>query len=99
LLVVAASLPCPPDPATLEHAWTRIARAQYDSGALPQQAPEGEGGADPEPDFLHCYHSTLMAAFAAAQTVKCLSGEADDDGAAPHAESVRNRYGGQGVPG
>ncbi|WP_406412348.1 DUF6895 family protein [Streptomyces sp. NBC_01614] len=99
LLVVAASLPCPPDPATLEHAWTRIARVQYDSGALPQQAPEGEGGAEPEPDFLHCYHSTLMAAFAAAQTVKCLSGEADDDGRAPHAESVRNRYGGQGVPG
>lgn len=93
LLVVAASLPCPPDPATLEHAWTRIARAQYDSGALPQQAPRGEGGAEPEPDFLHCYHSTLMAAFAAAQTVKCLSGEA------PYADGVRTRYGGQGVPG
>ncbi|AZQ32758.1 hypothetical protein EJ357_04280 [Streptomyces cyaneochromogenes] len=91
LLVVAASLPDPPDPATLGHAWTRIARAQHDSGALPEQ-DHGDGpGADREPDFLRCYHSTLMAAFAAAQTLKCLAGEgfADSDAA----------YTGQGVPG
>ncbi|MGW6903394.1 DUF6895 family protein [Streptomyces sp. NPDC054940] len=84
LLVVAASLPRPPDPATLQHAWTRIARAQHDSGALPEQDFGDDPGADREPDFLRCYHSTLMAAFAAAQTVKCLSGEDDE---------------GQGVPG
>lgn len=78
LVVVAASLPVPPDPTTLWDAWTRIARAQHDSGALPQHAaPHGATGADPEPGFLHCYHSTLMAAFAAAQTVTCLSREAE----------------------
>lgn len=78
LLVVAGSLPVPPDLATLRDAWTRIARAQLDSGALPQQAvPPDDTAADPEPGFLHCYHSTLMAAFAAAQTVTCLSREAE----------------------
>ena len=79
LLVVAASLPDPPDPATLRDAWTRIARAQHDSGALPQRAaaPQSDAGADAEAGFLHCYHSTLMAAFAAAQTVTCLSREAE----------------------
>ncbi|WP_369174377.1 hypothetical protein AB5J49_43420 [Streptomyces sp. R28] len=112
LLIVAASLPCPPDHTTLQHAWSRIARAQHDSGALPQQAPvsRGEAGADsggdaavaPEPDFLQCYHSTLMAAFAAAQTVKYLAGEGHEDGAEDRAAYVggtQNRYRGQGVPG
>ncbi|MDC0766783.1 DUF6895 family protein [Streptomyces sp. HD] len=75
LLVVAGSLPGPLDPATLQHAWTRIARAQHPCGALPEQDHPGDPGADREPDFLRCYHSTLMAAFAAAQTVKCLAAE------------------------
>ncbi|MGI5379961.1 DUF6895 family protein [Streptomyces sp. CA-251387] len=73
LLVVATSLPDPPDLPTLEDAWTRIAEAQCTSGALPE-ARRGDEEAGPEPDFRHCYHSTLMAAFAAAQTVKCLTG-------------------------
>ncbi|MET9833252.1 hypothetical protein ABZ078_29000, partial [Streptomyces sp. NPDC006385] len=95
LLVVAASLPNPPEPATLQDAWTRVARAQLDSGALPEQRLGGDAGPDPEPDFRHCYHSTLMAAFAAAQTVKCLT----DAGGAVPAGGMQNRYGGQGVPG
>ncbi|MDO0938578.1 hypothetical protein QQY66_45225 [Streptomyces sp. DG2A-72] len=89
LLIVAASLPSPPHPGTLQHAWPRIARAQHASGALPEQGPRGDAGADPEPDFRRCYHSTLMAAFAAAQTLKCLTGEG----------GMHHRYGEQGVPG
>ncbi|WP_151477458.1 DUF6895 family protein [Streptomyces albicerus] len=104
LLVVAASLPCPPDPATLQDAWTRIARAQHGSGALPVEDPpiEEDAAADPERDFLHCYHSTLMAAFAAALTVKRLTGGTDEDGRdsrGPHAADMQSRYGEQGVPG
>lgn len=101
LLVVAASLPGPPDLSTLREAWTRIAGAQHDSGALPEQARQGDEGADPEPDFPHCYHSTLVAAFAAAQTVKCLTrgGDGYGDGRGPHAGGTQNRYGEQGVPG
>ncbi|MFI9758884.1 DUF6895 family protein [Streptomyces sp. NPDC051963] len=99
LLVVSGSLPCPPDLATLQDAWTRIARAQHDSGALPGQAHQGEAGVDPEPDFLRCYHSTLMAAFAAAQTLKCLTDEGGRDDRGPHTGGLQNRYGEQGVPG
>ncbi|MFJ8630388.1 DUF6895 family protein [Streptomyces sp. NPDC093568] len=99
LLVVAASLPAPPRLAVFQDAWRRIARAQYDSGALPQEDPGSAGTA--EPDFLRCYHSTLMAAFAAAQTVKRLPGEAhaDPDGHGSHAVRTHTRTGGQGVPG
>ncbi|MGW1952900.1 DUF6895 family protein [Streptomyces sp. NPDC001920] len=95
LLVVAASLPTPPDPAALQAAWARIARAQLDSGALPEQRPDSDAEGGREPGFRHCYHSTLMAGFAAAQTVKCLTGEGD----AVPAGGMQNRYGGQGVPG
>ncbi|WCE01177.1 hypothetical protein PGH47_38175 [Streptomyces sp. HUAS 31] len=104
LLVVAGSLPAPPDLPTFRSAWTRIARAQHDSGALPQEGP-GADTAGPEPDFLRCYHSTLMAAFAAAQTVKRLTGEGDDDidaggdGHRSRAGRARTRHDGQGVPG
>ena len=104
LLVVAGSLPAPPDLPTFQSAWTRIARAQHDSGALPQEGP-GADAAGPEPDFLRCYHSTLMAAFAAAQTVKRLTGEGDDDidaggdGHRSRAGRARTRHDGQGVPG
>jgi hypothetical protein len=70
LLIVAASLPRPIDAATLREAWTRIARVQHPSGALPLVAPDpaGTDAADPEPGFVHGYHSTLMLAFAAALT-------------------------------
>lgn len=104
LLVVAGSLPGPAQPAGLRSAWTRIAGAQHDSGALPQEGP-GADAAGPEPDFLRCYHSTLMAAFAAAQTVKRLTGEGDDDidaggdGHRSRAGRARTRHDGQGVPG
>lgn len=95
LLVVAASLPCPPDPATLQDAWTRIARAQHDCGALPEQGTGDDPGADQEtdPSFPRCYHSTLMAAFAAAQTVRCLTGTGTGD------QGAHDRYSEQGVPG
>ncbi|MEU6547176.1 hypothetical protein [Streptomyces sp. NPDC046859] len=89
LLVVAASLPDPPDPGVLRDAWPRIADAQCASGALPQQ----EYGDGREPDFLHCYHSTLMAAFAAAQCLAHLTAEAAAGPGGHH------RYRGQGVPG
>jgi hypothetical protein len=70
LLIVAASLPQPIDAATLQDAWTRIARVQHASGALPLMAsdPARTHAADPEPGFVHGYHSTLMLAFAAALT-------------------------------
>jgi len=109
LLIVATSLPRPPDPALLQEAWTRIARAQHDSGALRVQDPDpGQyAGTDPEPDFLPCYHSTLMAAYAAALTVERLTGGLDENGLdengrggrGRHADDLQNRYGGQGVPG
>ncbi|MFE5187948.1 DUF6895 family protein [Streptomyces sp. NPDC056628] len=89
LLVVAGSLPDPPDPGVLRDAWPRIADAQCASGALPQQ----EYGGGREPDFLHCYHSTLMAAFAAAQCLAHLTAEAAAGTGGHH------RYRGQGVPG
>ncbi|MER5209604.1 hypothetical protein ABT063_03185 [Streptomyces sp. NPDC002838] len=98
LLVVAGSLPGLPDSVMLQDAWVRIARAQYDSGALPEE----DVGAAPEPDFRHCYHSTLMAAFAAALTVERLTGDVDGnarDGRGPHTGAMQNRYGEQGVPG
>lgn len=97
LLVVAASLPGGPDAALLTDSWARLAAAQYASGALPEEEPDrgADGERGPEPDFLHCYHSTLMATFAAALTLARLPANAAD--AAPGA--VTHRYGGQGVPG
>jgi hypothetical protein len=89
LLIVAASLPRPLDAAALRDTWTRIARAQHDSGALPLVAPDP--AADPEPDFVHGYHATLMLAFAAALTV------ARSTGVRP-AYDLENRYG-EEVPG
>ncbi|MFJ8146747.1 DUF6895 family protein [Streptomyces sp. NPDC096048] len=72
LLAVAASLPRPPDPAVLDDAWQRVAAAQHASGALPEEgAVQDAAGAADGPDpyaFTDCYHSTLMAAFAAALT-------------------------------
>ncbi|MEU0224609.1 hypothetical protein ABZ177_09685 [Streptomyces sp. NPDC006284] len=75
LLAVAASLPRPPGPAVLEDAWQRVADAQHASGALPEEgvtqdaAAGGSGAGHEDPyAFTDCYHSTLMAVFAAALT-------------------------------
>ncbi|MFK0115612.1 DUF6895 family protein [Streptomyces sp. NPDC090994] len=62
LLAVAASVPGLLDPAGFQEAWQRLAAARHPSGALPETA------AAPDDDFAHCYHSTLMAAFAATLT-------------------------------
>ncbi|MFI6558876.1 DUF6895 family protein [Streptomyces sp. NPDC050534] len=94
LLIVAASLPHPPDTAMLQDAWTRLARAQLDSGAIPLTAPDTTD--EPDPGFVHCYHSTLMAAFAAALSVDLLTRETDGPGL--RTEDTRNRYDGQGAP-
>jgi hypothetical protein len=67
LLAVAASLPSPPDRAMVEDAWATLADAQQPSGALVEVGPAPHRPAMPS-DFRHCYHSTLMAAHAAALT-------------------------------
>ncbi|MGV9558271.1 DUF6895 family protein [Streptomyces sp. NPDC003401] len=76
LLAVAASLPGPLSPAAAGHAWDRIAAARHADGALPEERRSGASGtapsgAPPGPasDFADCYHSTLMAAFAAALAI------------------------------
>lgn len=68
LLAVAASLPRPPGPGTSDDAWTVLAAAQDAAGALPEVGPRAVGGDVPRV-FANCYHSTLMAAFAAALTL------------------------------
>ncbi|MFR0354277.1 DUF6895 family protein [Streptomyces sediminimaris] len=98
LLIVAASLPRPTDTALLRDAWARLVHAQHDSGAVPLTAPDParDTAADPDPGFVHCYHSTLMAAFAAALSADRLTRGPDRPG--PRAAETRTRYGG-GVPG
>ncbi|MER6347990.1 DUF6895 family protein [Streptomyces sp. NPDC001595] len=93
LLVVAASLPGEPDRALLRDGWARIAEALYASGALPEEEPERRPGTGEEPGFLDCYHSTLMAAFAAALSLARLT----DDGDRCR-DGHDHRSGGQGVP-
>ncbi|MET4923371.1 hypothetical protein P3L51_13570 [Streptomyces sp. PSRA5] len=67
LLAVAASLPDVSSDTgtarTVESAWARIAEVQDAAGGI----PENGAGRPHEParDFAYCYHSTLMAAFAA----------------------------------
>ncbi|MFD5266435.1 DUF6895 family protein [Streptomyces sp. NPDC058335] len=84
LLAVAANLPQPLDPVSASDAWNRIAAARHATGALPEERPPGPAP-ESEPDFAHCYHSTLMAAFAAALTVAQhraddrMTGPYDDD--------------------
>ncbi|MEU0272634.1 hypothetical protein [Streptomyces sp. NPDC006307] len=68
LLAIAASLPRPPDPAVVEAGWAAVAGAQEEHGALPEMGPGRHGRPVPR-DFLHCYHSTLMAAYAGALTL------------------------------
>jgi hypothetical protein len=68
LLAVAASLPSPPRAETLGGVWEALAAAQDEGGALPETGP-GTAGRTVRRDFATCYHSTLMAAFAAALTL------------------------------
>jgi hypothetical protein len=101
LLAVAAGLPGPPERAVLQDAWARLATAQDDSGAVPEVGP-GRSGRAAAQGFTGCYHSTLMAAFAAALTLDRLR---EDGGAGPAAarprplaHAARARRGGQGAP-
>ncbi|GGS77490.1 DUF6895 family protein [Streptomyces griseoviridis] len=68
LLAVAASVPGSLDPPAHQEAWSRLAAAQRPSGALPETGPAGDTDPDGTDGFGHCYHSTLLAAFAAALT-------------------------------
>ncbi|WP_435813630.1 DUF6895 family protein [Streptomyces tauricus] len=68
LLAVAGSLPGPPDLTMLRAVWARLALAQDASGAVPEVG-SGRDGHPPAHDFVGCYHSTLMTAFAAALTL------------------------------
>ncbi|GAA4788868.1 DUF6895 family protein [Streptomyces ziwulingensis] len=68
LLAVAASVPGLAEStgsAVLREAWSRIAAAQHPSGAVAEEGAFETEHLDPGEDFTHCYHSTLMAAFAA----------------------------------
>lgn len=87
LLAVAASLPSPPEPAVLEDAWQRVAAAQHACGAIPEEGSAQDAappGQDDPYAFTDCYHSTLMAVFAAALTT---------------ARPREAEHAGQGVPG
>ncbi|MFE7648480.1 DUF6895 family protein [Streptomyces phaeoluteigriseus] len=68
LLAVAASLPEPLGPVSASDAWEWIAAARHPTGALPEERPPRTRSRS-EPEFALCYHSTLMAAFAAALAV------------------------------
>lgn len=119
LLVVAASLPGPAGPAgagDVREAWRRVAAAQGPAGGLPEEGgdaddrTDGPAAADPAEEFARSYHSTLMAAFAAAVTLG--RGTAHGDGAGPgaldghvrhpaatHDGGQATHYGGQGALG
>ncbi|WP_063885215.1 MULTISPECIES: DUF6895 family protein [unclassified Streptomyces] len=67
LLAVAASLPTPVPARIVEPAWTRLAAAQDAAGGLCEVGPSRRDGAA-GPGFFDCYHSTLVAAYAATLT-------------------------------
>ncbi|MEV7676377.1 hypothetical protein [Streptomyces sp. NPDC088752] len=73
LLAVAACLPVPVPARTVEPAWARLAAAQDAAGGLCEVGPSRRDGAA-EPGFVHCYHSTLVAAYAATLTAARLYG-------------------------
>jgi hypothetical protein len=108
LLAVAASLPGPPERALLQDAWAGLAAAQDSSGAVPEVGPGRSGRAaareftEAAQGFADCYHSTLMAAFAAALTLDRLRehGGAGSAAARPRAlaHAVRPGRGGEGAP-
>ncbi|MFF3334002.1 DUF6895 family protein [Streptomyces sp. NPDC002888] len=91
LLAVAASLPGPPEPAVLRDAWERISAAQHTTGALPEERAATDG--DVWQDFTRCYHSTLMAAFAAALTLGRVDGEGGRGAGRPRTRDTRRRHG------
>lgn len=64
LLAVAASLP---EPLYVAEAWHALAAAQNGAGALAESGPPPAAppAAEPPGTFPACYHSTLVAAFAA----------------------------------
>lgn len=78
LLAVAAGLPEPPPPELTEEAWRAVARAQDDTGALTERG-RGPRGEEVLRVFPNCYHSTLVAAFAATLTAARRAGD-------PHAD-------------
>ncbi|MFE6286307.1 DUF6895 family protein [Streptomyces sp. NPDC057877] len=94
LLAVAASLPRPPAPDLLTDAWGRLATARRPSGAIPEE--DGPGTGD---EFTDCYHSTLMAVFAAALTLARPAHDGVPHHAAPSLTAVPGGYGGQGALG
>ncbi|MFJ3496661.1 DUF6895 family protein [Streptomyces sp. NPDC086091] len=65
LLAVAGLLPGA-EAAPYAQAWERVRAAQLPDGALPEDRPRADG---PVPGFAHCYHSSLLAVFAAALTL------------------------------
>ncbi|HEY3480620.1 MAG TPA: hypothetical protein VGL02_17130 [Streptomyces sp.] len=67
LLAVTASLPRGPAAADYQDAWSRLAHAQDAAGAVAELGPGRQGRTVPR-TFATCYHSTLMAAFAATLT-------------------------------
>lgn len=79
LLAVAATVSPPAGLPDAQDAWGRITAARHDTGALPEERhlPRTH---DAAADFARCYHSTLMAAFAAALTLR----HTRDPGAVPH---------------
>ncbi|GAB2825982.1 DUF6895 family protein [Streptomyces daliensis] len=95
LLAVSASLPDPRRAAAddaVRAAWAALAAAQDGSGALPEVGPGSRcsQGRDVERNFLNCYHSTLMAAFAAVLTLAHDHGGHDRGEAAADAVRVGN---------
>ncbi|MBP0457154.1 DUF6895 family protein [Streptomyces montanisoli] len=80
LLAVAAALPEPPPPALLHGAWSALAAAQDTGGGLPETGP-GRHGRTERRGFADCYHSTLMAAFAAALALGGHDPRRDSEGA------------------
>jgi hypothetical protein len=86
LLAVAASLPLPPGDPVADGAWHLLAQAQDSAGALPEIGP-GPQGRPVHRTFPTCYHSTLMAVFAAALTLG-RTRQADPAGVGPGTEGA-----------
>ncbi|SEG77037.1 hypothetical protein SAMN05216223_110164 [Actinacidiphila yanglinensis] len=79
LLAVAACVPqAPYDPA----AWREFAAAQRRDGAVPEVGDGPPEGAPPQEQFIGCYHSTLVAAFAAT-LARAAAGSGGAPGTAP----------------
>jgi hypothetical protein len=72
-LAVAACLPgCPPD----AEQWARFAAARLPDGAVPESGDPPPPGATRHEVFLACYHSTLVAVFAATLARASMESEA-----------------------